>query len=222
MNLLRTPVSSDSSPAYLYRSEKDLDRMETEQEWIAAIRKGDEQAFERMFRAYHAALCRHAVRLLEDAEDAEEAVQQVFLKIWERREAFEITVALKAYLYRAVHNAGLNMIERKKRERNHQQAELHVVHRSEDAVPEMRRKELEVAIQQAIQTLPEQCRGVFELSRFEELKYREIADTLGISIKTVENQMGKALRLLRERLSPFLSVFGVLTIHELLNLFFQS
>jgi RNA polymerase sigma-70 factor (ECF subfamily) len=67
-------------------------------------------------------------------------------------------------------------------------------------------KELEVKILEALKLLPEQCRTIFQLSRFENLKYREIADQLGLSVKTVENQMGKALRIMRSRLAEYLPV----------------
>lgn len=167
-------------------------------------RIGDEAAFEQIFRQFHVALCRYALTILKDSENAEEIVQDVFLKIWEKRESLVITVSIKSYLYRAVHNSCLNLLDKKKKEIRMDEAPLKIVHQSAAPVADLQSKELEKAIADAMNKLPEQCRKVFELSRFGELKYSEIAGVLGISVKTVENQMGKALRIMREQLSPYL------------------
>jgi RNA polymerase sigma-70 factor (family 1) len=177
-----------------------------EAQTITAIRQGDEAAFEQVFRHYYAPLCRYAMRFVFESAEAEEVVQQVFTRIWERRAEMNITVSLKSYLYRSVHNGCLNLKQKRQNEMRYRETQLRVVHASSEPLTEMRGRELEKAIANALKVLPEQCRKVFELSRFEELKYREIAETLGISIKTVENQMGKALRIMREQLAPFLSI----------------
>lgn len=171
-----------------------------------AIRFGDEAAFGQVFREFHAPLCRYALGIVGDPENAEEVVQDVFLRIWEKRETLRITVSLKSYLYRAVHNGCINQIESNKKKVRLDEAPMKIVHQAGQPDPGIQQKELEQAIGRAIGSLPEQCRRVFELSRFEKLKYSEIAGVLGISVKTVENQMGKALRVMRERLAPFLTV----------------
>lgn len=170
---------------------------------VPAIQQGSEVAFEQLFRLYYAPLCRYATGIVIESEDAEEIVQQVFLRVWERRTELDIKVSFKAYLYRSVHNASLNHKQRQKNNIRFEDVPLRVVHAAE-FVHEMDVKQLEKEIGKALNTLPEQCRKIFELSRFEELKYREIAELLNISIKTVENQMGKALRIMREQLSAYL------------------
>lgn len=169
------------------------------------IRIDDEEDFERVFRQYHVSLCRYACTMLKDAAAAEEVVQDVFLKIWEKRGSLEFTVSVKSYLYRAVHNSCLNQAGKKKKEVSMEDAPLKIVHHAAP-VEDMQSRELEKAIARALDQLPEQCRRVFELSRFGNMKYREIADTLGISVKTVENQMGKALRILREQLAGYIAI----------------
>jgi RNA polymerase sigma-70 factor (ECF subfamily) len=112
-----------------------------------------------------------------------------------------------AYLFRAVRNTSLNMLKHKKVESNFAQHELLTSQRS---VEPLGTHELEDRISQALEKLPEQCRIVFKMSRFEELKYAEIADELNISVKTVENQIGKALKIMREQLRDYLPLIVVL------------
>ncbi|HTF05934.1 MAG TPA: RNA polymerase sigma-70 factor [Bacteroidia bacterium] len=182
------------------------------------IRIGDEVVFEQIFRQFHPMLCRYAHTILKDVEAAEEIVQDVFLKIWEKRESLVITVSVKSYLYRAVHNSCLNLVDKKKKEVRMDEVPLKIVHQSAAPVEDIQTRELEKAIAGALDQLPEQCRKVFELSRFGNMKYREIAEMLGISIKTVENQMGKALRIMREQLATYLTILGPFFFYHLLQL----
>ena len=135
-------------------------------------------------------------------------VQNVFYKMWERSEAVNISGSITAYLYRAVHNECLNYLKHLKVRSEHQ---LYVSHRAghdhDSASKHLQLKELDSRLQSALNALPEQCRTIFQMSRFEELRYREIADRLEISVKTVENQMGKALKILRSKLVDFLILF---------------
>jgi RNA polymerase sigma-70 factor (ECF subfamily) len=136
---------------------------------------------------------------------AEEIVQEVFIKLWERREELEFNSSVKSYLFRAVHNTSLNYLRHLKvREEHRQYAEERHQLLSMEYSDGLEEKELENRIWDAIGRLPEQCARIFQMSRFEGLKYREIADKLGISPKTVEVQMGKALRRLREDLKDYL------------------
>ena len=176
-------------------------------EIVQAIRQGQESAFEQMFRAYYEPLCRYASTLLKDSDEAEEVTQGLFLSIWEKRTELEITLSLKAYLYRAVHNHCLNRIKHQGVRETHRAYSLHFQTDSHDAVAEaIYGSELESRIERAVSKLPEQCQVVFRMSRFEELKYQEIADQLGLSIKTIENQIGKALRIMRKELADYLPV----------------
>jgi RNA polymerase sigma-70 factor, ECF subfamily len=174
-------------------------------EIVAALKTGDERVFETVFRHFYAALCRFAVTVLNDKDEAEDVVQQVMVQIWEKRNKLEINTSLKAYLYRSVHNGALNRIRHSKTKAIHdgRQTIPELVY-SEPASRKLDQSELEREIANAISKLPEQCRLVFKLSRFEQMKYSEIANHLDISVKTVENHMGKALKLMREQLKDYL------------------
>jgi len=177
------------------------------------LNRQDEKAFEIVFKTYFKALHAYACSMLKDPDDAEERVQQVFFKLWERAGKLNIGDSPAAYLYRAVHNECLNFLKHQKVKSAHQ---LQVAWRMQEdhqpAVNKLMGKELEIRIREALNDLPEQCRTIFQMSRFESLKYREIADQLGLSVKTVENQMGKALRILREKLVDYLILIISLSI----------
>ena len=172
---------------------------------------GDITAFEMLFRTYYQPLCQYAFTFLRDKEDAEEIVQSTFLMVWEKRETLSIRTSVKPYLYAMVRNACLNVIKHQKIKQKHAGEEIALADRSHDAVAQtVASNELEHRINTAVEELPEQCRMVFKLSRFEELKYAEIAAQLNISIKTVENQMGKALKIMREQLKDYLPLIMVI------------
>ncbi len=174
-------------------------------EIVSAIRRGDENAFELTFRKFYGRLCNYACSLLKDEEESEEVVQTVFLIIWEKRADLEITLSLKSYLYRAVHNHCLNRFKHAAvREAHREYTEYFIPQSSESVTEVIHANELEERIEKAVSSLPEQCQKAFRMSRFQELKYQEIADQLGISIKTVENQIGKALKILRIELADYL------------------
>lgn len=179
-------------------------KTQDEMNWAQALRHGDEAAYDAVFRQWYEPLCHYACRLADgDMDEAEDLVQQAFVKLWEYRNQLQVTWSLKAYLYKTVHNACLNRlrsraVQSKYLEFNAQQLEtMHTP--PDDTSPELLER-----FQRAMDALPPQCRHIFELSRFEALKYREIAEQLGISIKTVETQMGKALRVLRLQLADYL------------------
>jgi RNA polymerase sigma-70 factor (ECF subfamily) len=168
--------------------------------------QGVEDLFEQVFKSHFKSLHSYACTIMRDPMPAEEIVQNIFLKLWEKKEEITIKENISVYLYRAVHNESLNYLRHRKVRsayqsyamRQHKQTELE---RPAEKVVE---KELEKKLEVALQELPEQCRTIFQLSRYEDLKYREIADKLGLSVKTIENQMGKALKLLRLKLVDFL------------------
>lgn len=177
----------------------------SEQEIISAIREGNEGIFEETFRKYYQSLCTYANSMLKEIEEAEEIVQNLFLGIWEKREELEISISLKSYLYRAVHNHCLNRIKYLKVREEHQQYAINFYDASYESVSQtVMKNELEQKIEEAIKKLPEQCQLIFRMSRFEELKYHEIAEKLELSPKTVENQIGKALKILRVELAEYL------------------
>ena len=165
----------------------------------------DDIAFERLFKEHFKALHAYANVMLRDDEMAEEMVQNVFLKLWEKRDDLNVEVSVKAYLYKMVHNACLNHFKHTKTKAKYEDyATYSLPSEEESAAKKLELKELEARISEALNELPQQCRIIFQMSRFEELKYKEIAEQLGLSIKTVENQMGKALRIMRTQLADFL------------------
>lgn len=174
---------------------------------LIAIGQGDEGVFEQVFRKHYNGLCTYGRSILRDADEAEEIVQTVFVSIWEKRNEIEITQSLKSYLYRAVHNHCLNRIKHQKVREEHQQYAAYYHETAYESVSQtVYKNELEKHLSMAIEKLPEQCRIIFKLSRFDELRYQEIADQLGLSVKTVENQIGKALKILRTELADYLPI----------------
>lgn len=177
----------------------------TEQLTSSALKTGGITAFEMLFRTYYQPLCNYAYTFVQDRDEAEEIVQSTFMSVWEKRETLEIRTGVKPYLYAMVRNACLNLIKHEKIKQQHVDGELAVAERTVESVSQtVMASELESKITLAMNKLPEQCRLVFKLSRFEELKYAEIAEQLNISVKTVENQMGKALKIMREQLKDYL------------------
>ena len=165
-----------------------------------------DEAFERLFKSHFRRLHAYACTLLKESSQAEEMVQHVFARLYERAGDIHIETSTEAYLYRSVYHECLNHQKHLKVRRAYQ---AHAARQGEPSSgnPGSPLRELETRIRAAMNELPEQCRTVFQLSRFESLKYREIADHLGISVKTVENQMGKALRIMREQLIDYLPLF---------------
>jgi len=175
------------------------------------IKEGDQTAFEMIFKIHYKPLCNYAFSFLRDRDEAEEIVQATFLTVWEKKEGIAIDTSLKAYLYRAVRNSCLNAKKHEKVKQKHSDETLFTAESShEEVFQSVITSELDQKIGDAMMVLPEQCRLVFKLSRFENLKYQEIADQLGISLKTVENQIGKALKIMREQLKEYLPVLLIL------------
>lgn len=172
------------------------------------IVSGDRAAFEGVFRAHYRPLCAFACTYLKDRDRSEDLVQELFVKLWNERERLNVTGSLKAYLFSAVRNRSLNELEKVVRmkplnERLHDTSQ-------DDTPSEEDHTWRSARVLAAIEALPEERRKVFKLSRNEGLKYHEIAARLGISVKTVENQMGKALKTLREELADLVPVWVAL------------
>lgn len=181
-----------------------------ERELLSRLAAGDRGSFDEIFRAHYAHLVGFAHGVLRDRAAAEDVAQEVLLELWRRRETVAIQESVRAYLLRACRNRALNQIRHANVQRR---AEPHLM--GEEAVDatgasELVAGELRDAIAAAIAELPPGCREVFQLSRSQGLRYAEIASTLGISVKTVESQMGKALRHLRLRLAAWLPQGGAL------------
>jgi RNA polymerase sigma-70 factor, ECF subfamily len=175
-----------------------------ESELLARLRQSDDDAFATIFREHYSSLVLTAARLLGDRSLGEEVVQDVMLELWRRRETLAADGSAQAYLFQATRNRVLNHLRHLKIEQRSEPEVRGDSASTPQADAGVVEEELDVAVQRAVQSLPDRCREVFELSRVHGLKYAEIARTLGISVKTVEAQMGKALRTLRERLAPWL------------------
>jgi RNA polymerase sigma-70 factor (ECF subfamily) len=167
---------------------------------ITPMRLGFEKLFEESFNKFFDPLHRYAFTILKNSDQASDAVQSVFIKWWEAKTAIANLDEIRKYLFTAVYRSSLNVI------RNEKVKQLHVVTYSQEQESETKfhdsaeLEELDMQIKLAIESLPPQCRTIFYKSRFEEKKYAEIAADMNLSVKTIEVQMGKALKLLREKL----------------------
>ena len=161
------------------------------------------QKFEKIFKDYFTGLCYFASKYIGDMDTSKEIVHNVFLNIWENRNEFDWDKPAKSYLFTSVYNRSINYIRDHKKFAS-TDVNLELETKSEEFSNGMEVAELEGKIKQALQKLPEKCREIFELSRFEGKKYAEIADHLGLSVKTIETQMSKALKILKEELKEYI------------------
>lgn len=170
-------------------------------ELFERIKQRDKTAFDILFRKYYAALCRFSYAMCLSEEDAEESIQDLFVHLWEKSSVINIETSLKAYLYTSARNYTLNAMKKRQIVRNYlnEYAENGSLQEQEEKISEA---EIGQLIQMGVDTLPEKCREIFILSKQEGLTYDEIAEYLNISKKTIENQMGIALRKLRDYLQP--------------------
>lgn len=160
--------------------------------------------FEEAFHDHYEGLFRYACTLVREAEEAEDILQNVFLELWKNRESLLIHTSLQAYLYKAVYFKCVNVIEhRKVRHKHANHVQYREIAYTSDPVLV---KEVSAKIQAVTDSLPEQCRKIFMMSRNDGLRYHEIAERLNLSVKTIENQMGKALRILRNSLQDYLNL----------------
>jgi RNA polymerase sigma-70 factor, ECF subfamily len=186
-----------------------------ERNLLEALRRNDRSAIDTIFKRHHAALCRISFRITNDADEAKDVVQEVFIKLWRNRTELSIDYSLEAYLRRAVVNTSLNRIESKKRftsldpqDPTHREIGERIVEQQQSLA------ELSSQVDFAINKLPIRTKAVFTLIRLEDMSYREVSESLNISIKAVEKEMMKALKLLRETLKDYLPflLFPVLSI----------
>lgn len=170
------------------------------------MKKGSKVAFEKLFRRYYAPLCRYAASFLHDSQQAEDIVQDCFFHFWRDKEKASIHSSVKAYLYSVVRNASLNHLKHRQVEKRYGQKvqdEMAGQDLSSEAGLDAHREEeedLHTRVHQAVEDMPEKRKEVFKMVKWERKSYQEVAHLLNISVKTVENQMGKALAYLRESL----------------------
>ena len=182
----------------------------TDKEIWERISKNDTKSFESLFCRYHDPLCLYAYGLVKDEDDVEEIVNDVFIRIWTRRNQIYINTGIKPYLFRCVYNACVEHLNQRSSARQKvnnemdQQINLIAGSTEEDIFNLLRIEEVEKDLSEAIGQLPEQRRKIFLLSRYELLTYAEISERLNISVNTVKTQISRALESLREQLHKYL------------------
>ena len=169
---------------------------------IRRIKQGDEGQFESLFRSSYVSLVRYAKTIIRDHDTAEEIVQDLFFRIWKEKEKLQIESSLNGYLYRAVHNRCLHYINHNKVVEKYAR-EMSYIETENNETPAdiLNYSDLQARIAGILEKLPEKCGKIFCMSRFEGLKYSEIAQKLSVSIKTVEANMGRALKEFRKALA---------------------
>ncbi len=173
--------------------------------FLSRLKTGDEHAFDHFFNYYYPGLVLYADRFLNNLHLAEEIVQSVFMKLWKDRRALDIHSSVKAYLFRSVQNKCLDMLKHKKVRNKHT---LEMMRSAENVREETWETyietELAALILEAVDKLPPECKKIFRYSRIRNYSYKDISEKLGISVKTVENQIAKALKRLRIELKDYL------------------
>ncbi len=186
----------------------------TESNYILLQGKDD---FRNVFRLYYQPLCHLSQSYLDDEDESKSIVQEAFMKLWEVRESLNSDSNLRNYLFTLVKNNSLNVLKHKqillKHHENIKWMEMHYQYESLERIgPDyLEFDELQKKLDLAIKKLPEHCRIIFEMSRFEELKNREIAEKLGVTQKTVEAHLTKALKILRNELKDYLPVIALIS-----------
>ena len=176
-----------------------------EQEWVKGIKNGNEFSFESLFNAYCQRLINFSRRYVQEKEIAENIVQDLFVNLWINRKKLDYTKSIKSYLFTAVKNNSYKYLRHLNVERSYSllKSEEGVEHNPQSSIEVFEKNE---EVKQVIEKLPDKCREIFVMSKFDNLKYSEIANILGISIKTVETQMGRALKKLRENLKHLILI----------------
>jgi RNA polymerase sigma-70 factor (ECF subfamily) len=168
---------------------------------IEGLRSGRESAYQRLFEWYYRKLVVFALKYIGDPEVARDLVQDLFLSIYESRRSISIQTSLKSYLYSAVKNRCLNHIRHQAVREKHSNMVIHSENgKDEDLEEKIETTELEARIFEIVSKLPDRCRQIFILSRVDGKRNREIADQMNLSIRTVETQISKALKSLRDNL----------------------
>lgn len=167
-----------------------------------------EETYKALFRRYYTGLLFYATRLVGE-DDAEDIVQDVFVEIWKRQDSVELGEQIQAFLYRSIYTKAINLLKHKAVAENYNAAEMEFYQKRmeyyqpdhSEVIKRIENRELRLEIRQAIDELPDKCKEVFKLSYLHDMKNKDIADVMGISLRTVEAHMYKALKILREKLS---------------------
>ena len=174
-----------------------------DKELFHKLKEGDEKAFKILFEKFYSSLCLFAKQYLKDHATAEESVQDMFVRIWEKRQNLHIETSVKHYLFRSVRNHCLNQIQHEKIKNQYASKVIESANQEIDSSQFFIEVDLLKRIENSINSLPPKRQEIFKMSREQGLKYKEIAEELNISVKTVEAQMGLALKYLREELKEY-------------------
>lgn len=183
---------------------------------VAQLQNSIDKNYEELFRTYYSSLCYFARKYISDLDTCKEIVHNVFVTIWEKKDEFDFNKPAKSYLFTSVYNRCLNHIRNQKKFVDGSDGNPEDIFTDSTIDHDhLEAAELESKIWEGIKKLPEKCREIFILNRFEEKKYAEIATKLGISVKTVEAQMSKALKTLREHLADYIHILIFLLVKNL-------
>lgn len=182
--------------------------VDDEELWKTFVHENDEYAFEILYKRYYQQLVRFSWRYSKSKAVAEELVQDFFADIWENPKTFNITSSIRAYFYKAVRNSSLNYIKQKKVQEKYDPEWISM---KKEAImleieDKFREDKIREAIKNAVENLPERSRMTYKLHRYDGLTYEEIAEVMDVSVKTVESQMTRTLKILRNKLSYLLSI----------------
>ncbi len=167
----------------------------------------DKESFEALFRLYFRPLTAFSSKFVKDTDIAKSIVHDVFVKLWEKREMIDVNKKVKSYLYTSVNNRSLNHIRDNKKYTSTESFQEHLPDSlSQDFNDTFTAAEIQQRISLTLDSLPPKCRKAFELSRFEHKKYKEIAEELGVSVKTIETHISKALKAMRKNLAEYLTI----------------
>ena len=161
-------------------------------------------AFEQLFRQYYAPLVVYACKYVSDMDIAREIVQDFFVRLYEKRNTLTIDTSVKSYLYRSVYNCCINYINQRNIQDKHLKKLILERNDEENLENEINTVELQYRIFEIIEGLPAKCRRIFKMNRLEGFKNEEIATQLNLSKRTVETQISKALKILRNKLSDYM------------------
>ncbi|MFN8255031.1 MAG: RNA polymerase sigma-70 factor [Bacteroidales bacterium] len=190
----------------------------TDDYYLQLLLDGKEEALKIIFDQYYEGLCLYAESIIRNHQVAEEIVEDIFIYLWENNTKSTIQTSVKSYLYRSVHNNCLKYLNKQKTRKNlievmhYTLDDISLLHPLSDDYPisEMITKELEEKAGNILETLPDQCREIYKLNRFENLSYPEIATKLGITTGTVKTQMSRAFQRFRENLNEYLPIMIML------------
>jgi len=178
---------------------------------ILRLKQGEEKALEIIYKIYFKPLCYFALDFTDDIDTAEEIVQNTIVNLWEKSKSVDANTNLKSYLFSSVRNSSINYLKHKKVEQKY--IEIKKLTLQEDSYSnDTYSDEIFDKLNENIEKLPEQCRIIFKMNRFDELKAKEIAEKLNLSVRTVENQIAKALKFLKSEMSDLISIILLINV----------